>query len=571
MNTAPKFKVRTICALVALTLASTGCQTLPASGSNQMGNAAASDAGDPCSNTARNIGIVAGAGIGFLIARATNSNDTGKLVGALIGAGIGGLIGHEMDTRRCELSRVAKKHNLEMVVNEISKSPDSSGSASENIGLSVSVTDKGNSQFLSNSDVLQAQAKAAFTDIAVQYSSKLQLAKLPANTTPQDRKLAQDSLSKKHILLVGHTDDSGNSKLNADLSERRARAVAKLFYAVGVPAENVFYQGAGETLPIADNHDEAGRAKNRRVEIIDTADEGKFQAYLASRKADVNFYRASNTGNVALAANSAPRSTRAAKTALAQNKAVAPKQALAKNNVATPAVAQNATSVAANSVAAPSLAAAPVQTAAAVPAKLGRGEFNFGGDVANGTPPTLNIGAIAYNHGFSWASVSPIKTAQASDDDMVASASCLFDRPRVANAVKSLRDDKAIKTSDYLPGLNNAAWVGEVNGQMVALTHVAVLRDGTTLARNPDMLVYRDFDPAKPNQKDRKADFSGSPDVNVYRGDKAILYRIFSAGPVRCMDVVIPNNNTTAAPESWLYYQKNQQTYRAVYAARLAR
>ncbi len=572
MNAAPKFKIRTICAVIALSLTSTACQTLPAGGGNQSGvGMSSSNVSDPCSNTSRNIGIAAGAGIGLLIAMATKSNDTGKVVGALIGAGIGGLIGHEMDNRRCELSRVAKKHDLEMVVNDIVPAPDSKGDASESIGLSVSVTDKGNNQFLSNSDVLQDKAKQAFSEIAQQYSSKLQLAKLPAETSPQDRKAAQEALRTKHILLVGHTDDSGNSKLNADLSERRARAVAKLFYAAGVPAENVFYQGAGETLPIADNHDEAGRAKNRRVEIIDTADEGKFQAYLASRKADVKLYRSTNTGNVALAGNTAPSSARAAKKALAQNKAVALKKAVAKNNVLTPAVAQNATSVAASPIAAPSLASAPVQTAAARPAKLGRGEFNFGGDLVTGTPPKLNIGVIAYNHGFSWASVSPIKTAQASDEDMIASASCLFDRPRVANAVKSLRDDKAIKTSDYLPGLNNAAWVGEVNGQMVALTHVAVFRDGTTLARNPDMLVYRDFDPEKPNQKNRKADFIGSPDVNVYRGDNAILYRIFTAGPVRCMDVVIPNNNTAAAPESWLYYQKNQQTYRAVYAARLAR
>ena len=120
MNSAPKFKIRTICAVVALSLTSTACQTLPAGGGNQSGaGMSSSNVSDPCSNTSRNIGIAAGAGIGLLIAMATKSNDTGKIVGALIGAGIGGLIGHEMDNRRCELSRVAKKHDLEMVVNDI--------------------------------------------------------------------------------------------------------------------------------------------------------------------------------------------------------------------------------------------------------------------------------------------------------------------------------------------------------------------------------------------------------------------------------------------------------------------
>lgn len=565
MKAAPQFKARTISVLVALAFTSTACTMLP----NQNNGSKPSQANGndaPCSNGSRNIGIAVGAGIGTLVAIATKSSDTGKLIGALVGAGIGGLIGYEMDVRRCELERVAKAHDLEMVVNEIAvpaaANSDSKSTAntesSKNVGLSVSITDKDGAQFLNNSAVLQSRAKAAFVDIAAQYSNKVQLAKLPNSTSPADRKLAQEALRTKHILLVGHTDDTGSSKLNADLSERRARAVAKLFYAAGVPVENVFYQGAGDTLPIADNHDEAGRAKNRRVEIIDTADENKFQLYLAERKPDVNFYRASK--DTLIADNVAAKKTGGAA-----------QQDTERRNKVHNAVVEKATStriaVAGNS-AVTGVAPYPAPIKVSAPS---RNEFDFGGNPATGIPPKLNIGTITYNHGFTLASLNPIKSAQASDEDVIASASCLFDRPRVANAVKSLRDDKTIKTSDYLPGLNDTAWVGAVNGQTVALTHVAVLRDGVTLARNPDMLVYRNFDSAQPSQRNRKADFKGTPDVNVYRGDKAVLYRIFSAGSIRCMDVVIPNTNPAAAPDSWLYYQKNQQTYRAVYSAHLAR
>ncbi len=565
MKAAPQFKARTICALVALAFTSSACSVLPMQNNGSaLSHANGNDA--PCANNSRNLGVAIGVGVGLGIAVLTHSTDSGKAIGALIGAGIGGLIGHEMDVRRCELERVAKAHDLEMVVNEIaipaeaiSDSKDAANNeSSKSVGLSVSITDKDGAQFLSNSDVLQSKAKAAFVDIAAQYSNKVQLAKLPDNTTPTDRNRAEEALRTKHILLVGHTDDTGSSKLNADLSERRARAVAKLFYAAGVPVENVFYQGAGDTLPIADNHDEAGRAKNRRVEIIDTADEKKFQAYLAARKPDVNFYRASKDTLIAnnVAAKKIAGATQ--KHTVRRNKV---------HNAVVEKTPSTRTIVAAHSTVTGVVSEpAPIKVSAP-----GRNAFDFGGDVANGIPPKLNIGTIAYNHGFTFALLNPIRSAQASDEDVVASASCLVDRPRVANAVKSLRDDKAIRTSDYLPGLNDTAWVGQVNGQTVALTHVAVLRDGVTLAKNPDMLVYRDFDFAKPSQKNRKADYAGTAEVNVYRGDKAVLYRVFSAGPVRCMDVVIPNNNTATAPESWLYYQKNQQTYRAVYSAHLAR
>src|SRR5205823_2690461 len=93
------------------------------------------------------------------------------------------------------------------------------------------------------------------------------------------------------ILLVGHTDDTGSSELNAALSERRARAIARLFYDHGVPIAQVYYQGAGETLPIADNRTEPGRARNRRVEIVDLPDEAALVAYLQDRTPRLEHYR----------------------------------------------------------------------------------------------------------------------------------------------------------------------------------------------------------------------------------------------------------------------------------------
>ena len=71
------------------------------------------------------------------------------------------------------------------------------------------------------------------------------------------------------FLIVGHTDNQGSLEHNQDLSKRRATAVAAaLAGQFGVPASSVIPVGVGMAAPVAPNTDEAGRAKNRRVEIV---------------------------------------------------------------------------------------------------------------------------------------------------------------------------------------------------------------------------------------------------------------------------------------------------------------
>lgn len=71
-----------------------------------------------------------------------------------------------------------------------------------------------------------------------------------------------------NIEVVGHTDNVGTAALNQDLSERRAYAVSSLLLSAGVPAARVVTYGKGFNQPVASNDTEAGRAKNRRVEIL---------------------------------------------------------------------------------------------------------------------------------------------------------------------------------------------------------------------------------------------------------------------------------------------------------------
>ncbi len=69
------------------------------------------------------------------------------------------------------------------------------------------------------------------------------------------------------IDIQGHTDAVGPAAYNQVLSERRAAAVAHFLTAHGVKPERLRVHGYGEREPVADNTSDAGRARNRRVEI----------------------------------------------------------------------------------------------------------------------------------------------------------------------------------------------------------------------------------------------------------------------------------------------------------------
>ena len=71
----------------------------------------------------------------------------------------------------------------------------------------------------------------------------------------------------KSLVIEGHTDSVGSDAYNQNLSERRARAVARILVQMGLPVRKVKAVGYGESRPIADNGNYQGRAMNRRVEF----------------------------------------------------------------------------------------------------------------------------------------------------------------------------------------------------------------------------------------------------------------------------------------------------------------
>jgi outer membrane protein OmpA-like peptidoglycan-associated protein len=69
--------------------------------------------------------------------------------------------------------------------------------------------------------------------------------------------------------VQGHTDNVGDDAYNQKLSEARAKEVVLWLTQHGVATDRLVGKGYGKSKPIADNGNDEGRAKNRRVEIAD--------------------------------------------------------------------------------------------------------------------------------------------------------------------------------------------------------------------------------------------------------------------------------------------------------------
>lgn len=78
----------------------------------------------------------------------------------------------------------------------------------------------------------------------------------------------------RRVRVEGYTDTTGTEEYNQQLSEERARAVKQALVDQGIAADRIETKGFGEAYPVASNEDAAGRARNRRVEIVFSDPEG---------------------------------------------------------------------------------------------------------------------------------------------------------------------------------------------------------------------------------------------------------------------------------------------------------
>jgi outer membrane protein OmpA-like peptidoglycan-associated protein len=195
-------------------------------------------------------GAALGAGAGAIIGHAVGSTAAGAAIGGALGGLGGAVVGDQiqagdqkLDAREQEIAKnralieELKRKNLE--VHETNR------------GVVVNLPDV---LFEFNKHQLTSDARAKVLDIA--------------------QVLDGPRVQNRQVSIEGHTDSIGGDQYNLRLSQQRADAVSSGLKSDGVSASRLHTRGFGKKYPIAPNKNPdgsdnpAGRAKNRRVEVI---------------------------------------------------------------------------------------------------------------------------------------------------------------------------------------------------------------------------------------------------------------------------------------------------------------
>lgn len=176
------------------------------------------------------IGTGAGAAIGAGIGNVAGNTGVGAIIGAVVGGVAGGIIGDQMDKQKRELESQVPEAKVETVNN----------------GEAIKVTFDSGILFGVDKTTLSPESREALSRFA---------ANMNANPDTD-------------IRIVGHTDSTGRHQYNMDLSDRRAKSVVDFLVSQNVTSKRIMSQGVGPDQPVADNSTQAGRTKNRRVEIF---------------------------------------------------------------------------------------------------------------------------------------------------------------------------------------------------------------------------------------------------------------------------------------------------------------
>jgi len=191
------------------------------------------------------VGAAVGAGLGQAIGHSTSAT----LIGAAAGAAAGGLtgyaIGHYMDKQEQDMRQALAQSEAASIQREKQVLAQAESSSTKKSMDVLTVTFKSDFLF----DVNSATIMPGGNDEVERVAQVLN--KYPDTT----------------IRIAGHTDSTGSRDHNQKLSENRAQAVKDALAGMGVDPARMTTIGYGASKPIASNASEAGRMKNRRVEI----------------------------------------------------------------------------------------------------------------------------------------------------------------------------------------------------------------------------------------------------------------------------------------------------------------
>ena len=179
-------------------------------------------------------GAVIGGVLGNNVGKGGNTA-LGAIIGAVVGGVAGGYIGDRMD-------RQAERIEEEIPGAEVTRVGE---------GINVTFNEDAGVYFDTNkSDVKGTSATALDRMVGI-------LKEYPDT----------------NILVEGHTDSAGSDEYNLNLSKQRAQSVTNYLISHGISGGRLTTAWYGETQPKADNSTVAGKAKNRRVELVIVANE----------------------------------------------------------------------------------------------------------------------------------------------------------------------------------------------------------------------------------------------------------------------------------------------------------
>ena len=192
-----------------------------------------------CSTNLRT-GALGGAAAGAVIGGIASGSARGAIIGAAIGGAAGAAIGGVMDAQAEDLQD--KLPNAQV----------------ERVGEGIQITFDSGILFDVNQSTLRGAAQQNLTDLAA----------------------SLEEYEGTDVLVVGHTDSTGEASYNQGLSERRADAARTYLMGAGLDPDRITAMGMGEEEPVDTNDTDAGRQANRRVEVAIFASEEMQQEML---------------------------------------------------------------------------------------------------------------------------------------------------------------------------------------------------------------------------------------------------------------------------------------------------
>jgi outer membrane protein OmpA-like peptidoglycan-associated protein len=172
--------------------------------------------------------------------------------------------------------------------------------------------------------------------------------------------------------------------------------------------------------------------------------------------------------------------------------------------------------------------------------------YDFGGARVTGAPETVAMGAPV-NSGWSF-----ISSANAASP--MAVTACMSDHLHAITAVTNLATGEALPVRDDVQGFYGAPWAGGLNGNLIDILNDVVPADSGSPIPEPKLQIYVNY-----HNGNNKPNYSRQVSVNVYRSQSDTLYRMFVQGPIKCMDLLVPNNSRSGT--GTVYYYHHDQLY----------